>query len=109
MNIKKYWFFSRVAYDSVTGEKLLEYSGSDTFTSEEGVSAVEVFESLMSDFESRRENLKIHCIQSYLNKKPRVCGAFLCASHAHIKESLSVVSLGNPLTLGCFAVRQAHV
>ncbi|EBI2680231.1 hypothetical protein WJU57_000967 [Salmonella enterica] len=62
MNIKKYWFFSWVAYDSLTGEKLLEYSGSDTFTSEEGVSAVEVFESLMSDFESRRENLKIHCI-----------------------------------------------
>jgi len=33
---------------------------------------------------------------------------FLCASHAHIKESLSVVSLGKPLTFGGFAVRQAH-
>nr|DAM03787.1 MAG TPA: hypothetical protein [Caudoviricetes sp.] len=40
--------------------------------------------------------------------EPRNSGAFLCASHAHIKESLSVVSLGKPLTFGGFAVRQAH-
>lgn len=33
----------------------------------------------------------------------------LCASHAHIKESLSAVSLGKPITFGGFAVRQAHV
>ncbi|HBL7547895.1 TPA: hypothetical protein LTB03_001786 [Escherichia coli] len=35
--------------------------------------------------------------------------AFSCASHAHIKESLSAVSLGKPLTFGGFAMRQAHV
>jgi hypothetical protein len=33
----------------------------------------------------------------------------ICASHAHIEESLSAVSLGKPLTFGGFAVRQAHV
>ena len=32
--------------------------------------------------------------------EPRNSGAFLCASHAHIKESLSVVSQDNPLALG---------
>ena len=40
--------------------------------------------------------------------EPRSSEAFLCASHAHIKESLSAVSLGKPLTFGGFAVRQAH-
>lgn len=34
--------------------------------------------------------------------------AFLCASHAHILESLSVVSLDKPIAFGGFAVRQAH-
>ncbi|MGG5840383.1 hypothetical protein, partial [Huaxiibacter chinensis] len=33
---------------------------------------------------------------------------FYCASHAYIKESLSAVSLGKPITFGGFAVRQAH-
>nr|DAZ37031.1 MAG TPA: hypothetical protein [Caudoviricetes sp.] len=43
------------------------------------------------------------------NPRPRNSGAFYCASHAHTKESLSVVSLGKPLPLGGFTVRQAHV
>lgn len=34
--------------------------------------------------------------------------AFLFWSHVHIKESLSVVSQGNPLTPGGFTVRQTH-
>nr|DAD90988.1 MAG TPA: hypothetical protein [Siphoviridae sp. ctpLW14] len=35
--------------------------------------------------------------------------AFYCASHAHSKERLSVVSLGNPFALGGVAMRQAHI
>ncbi|EDU4980769.1 hypothetical protein KX173_001275 [Salmonella enterica] len=46
-------------------------------------------------------------------KMPRNAGLFYIrskrASHAHIKESLSAVSLGKPITFGGFAVRQAHV
>nr|DAH61696.1 MAG TPA: hypothetical protein [Caudoviricetes sp.] len=45
----------------------------------------------------------------YPDKNTCIRTGISCASHAHIKESLSVVSLGKPLPLGGFIVRQAHV
>lgn len=62
MNEQTNWFFSWVAYDSVTGERLQEYSGGETFSCYEDKSPYEVFEYLVNEYESKRENLKIHCI-----------------------------------------------
>ncbi|EOI3541212.1 hypothetical protein ACMSZP_000264 [Cronobacter turicensis] len=62
MKQEQQWFFSWVAYDLITGEQLQFFSGGEVYVSDPGMNAHHIFENLMNEKESLRENLKIHCI-----------------------------------------------